>query len=332
MQANKTRNLLFKTLLGLAITVALVVFLFRYINLDQLGQMFSQMRWDWCLIGAGLWVLLYVVRATRFVLISPRTPFLTMLAIASVHNFLLRLLPMRTGDLSYGFLVRKSGTAGLGESLLSLLLIRLLDASTVVVLFMVALVLDQDLYREDRGTSIMVAAVGAVILLAIVLTLPRFMRFSFTVLQHICRATGLLERPRVERLLEKVGRAVDSFSSTKLTVILRCAAISPLVWLLTFGTFYAILQTFSIPVGYVQTILGATAAVVTSFLPIGGIGSFGTLEAGWTLGFVLVGLDQSQAVASGFGVSIVTFGYSTVLCLAGWMGLTAIARRNKRRE
>ena len=43
-----------------------------------------------------------------------------MLAIAAVHNLLLRILPLRTGDLSYAILVKRAGTAGLGGILMAL--------------------------------------------------------------------------------------------------------------------------------------------------------------------------------------------------------------------
>jgi uncharacterized membrane protein YbhN (UPF0104 family) len=99
------------------------------------------------------------------------------------------------------------------------------------------------------------------------------------------------------------------------------------LWLLTFGGFFAIMRSFSLPVGVSQTVLGSTAAVVTGFLPIGGIGNFGTLEAGWALGFALVGLEQEQAVASGFGVSLTTFSYAALLGLLGWIGLARAGGR-----
>jgi uncharacterized membrane protein YbhN (UPF0104 family) len=114
-----------------------------------------------------------------------------------------------------------------------------------------------------------------------------------------------------------LSNTVDDFSRLPLPSVLKLAGISAVQWLLTFGAFFAIMRAFAQPVSISQTVLGATAAVVSGFLPIGGIGSFGTQEAGWALGFVLVGLERSQAVASGFGVSLVTLSYCILLGLVG---------------
>lgn len=321
-------SLWIKTALGLAITAALVLFLFRYIDMDQLGRMLARTRWPLYLAGLGLWGAVYLVRTVRFVLIAPRTPYLTMLAIASVHNLLLRLLPMRTGDLSYAFLVRRAGTAGLGESLLGLLLLRALDATAVVALFCAFLGLSQGTYLGDRRLGILVAALAAAAGLALVFLLGRLLRLSLRAARRLAGALGVERRPGIERILASIERAIEAFSRIGPWTTLKLAGASMLLWLLTFGVFFVIMRAFSTPVGVAQTVLGSTAAVVTGFLPIGGIGSFGTLEAGWALGFVLVGLDRELAVATGFGVSIATFTYCALFGLLGWIGLTLLARRN----
>jgi hypothetical protein len=42
-----------------------------------------------------------------------------------------------------------------------------------------------------------------------------------------------------------------------------------------------------------------------------------------------VGLAHTHAVTSGFGVSIVTFGYAALLGLLGWIGLIMVSRRRE---
>jgi len=320
------RRLLLRAIIGLAITTALVLFLLRYIDLDDLGRMLARTRWSLYLVGLGIWVAIYLLRTVRFVLIAPRTPFHTMLCIASVHNFLLRLLPMRTGDVSYAFLVRRAGTAGLGESLLGLLLLRALDATAVVVLFSATLALDRGVYLGDRRTGLVIAALAAVAGILIVCALGRLLHALLRLARWAATATRQQRRPTVERALGQLERAIEAFTRIGPGTTLQVAGVTLLLWLLTFAAFFVIMRAFTMPVGVAQTVLGSTAAVVTGFLPIGGIGSFGTLEAGWALGFLLVGLEREQAVASGFGVSLTTFSYAALLGLMGWIGLWFIGR------
>jgi glycosyltransferase 2 family protein len=324
------RRLLLKTVVGTAVTVLLFAILLRYVHVSELVQLFSGARFSVLGLGFGLWLALYAMRALRFNLLAPRTPYSTMLAIASVHNFLLRLLPFRTGDLSYAFLVRRSGTAGLGESLIGLLLLRVLDSTTVIVIFVATLALDQSRFLGDRRAGMAFAVLAAALGVAVTLLLKPLLRLAFRVAERLARVVGLERRPVVRSLLDKVRGAIDDFAQLRLGIVLRIALVSVAVWLLTFTAFFAIMQAFSMPVSLAQTVLGSTAAVVTAFLPVGGIGSFGTLEAGWALGFVLVGLDKARAVASGFGVSITTFLYAAVLGLLGWLVLLLTSRSSRR--
>jgi hypothetical protein len=48
-------------------------------------------------------------------------------------------------------------------------------------------------------------------------------------------------------------------------------------------------------------------SVIANALPISGIGNWGTLEAGWAAGFLIVGLSKEKAIATGFGIHIIIF-------------------------
>ncbi|GAH95707.1 unnamed protein product, partial [marine sediment metagenome] len=48
---------------------------------------------------------------------------------------------------------------------------------------------------------------------------------------------------------------------------------------------------------------------------VSGIGSFGTFEAGWTLGFVLIGYNQKLSLLTGFGVNIIFFIFTIFLLI-----------------
>ena len=307
-----------KAVVGLAITGALVGFLAQYIDPKQLASMLVNIRVDLFLTGFGLWLLLYMARTWRMVLLAPRTPPLTMFCIASVHNFLLRLLPMRTGDLSWAILVRRAGAAGLGESLLNLLLLRILDITSVLVFFATALLWDRGgVYQGDHRTGLLWAAAAAGMGLVFILLMGPLLRTGLTVLAWLCALLGLQDSPRVKGLLDKVGQAVDAFARARPRVLAMAGISSVVVWLLTYGTFFVGMRALGLTVSVGQVVLGATGGVVTGFLP-SGIGSFGTLEAGWTLGFVLVGLEEGVAAASGFGVSLITFTYAGIMAAVAW--------------
>ena len=320
------RRFWLKLVVGLVITGSLFFFLARFIDPEQLGAMLAATRLDLCLAGFGLWLVLYIARTWRMVTLAPRTPPLTMFCIASVHNFLLRLLPMRTGDLSWAFLVKRAGAAGLGESLLNLLLLRILDVTAVVIFFFTALALDQGgVYQGDQRAGLLWAGVAGGGMLLFILLMGPLLRLGLAVVRWMCGVAGIQENPKIQGILGKISGAVESFSRARPRVLLMSGISSVVVWLLTYGVFFTVMRALGLDVSVAQVVLGATGGVVTGFLP-GGIGSFGTLEAGWALGFVLVGLGESEAAASGIGVSLITFVYAGIMAAGAWPLLNRLGR------
>lgn len=328
----RSRGFWLKAAVGLLITAGLFLFLFRFVDWKHVAALTKQARWWYLLWMLPLYEALYVLRAGRFVLLAPRTPFGVMLSIAAVHNFMLRVLPMRTGELSYALLVKKAGTSGLGESLLGLFLLRILDATAVVVIFAIFLVLNQTVYMGDYSFGLWLTVGAAAVGLLGALFFRRLLHAGFFVLDAMLGLSRLKRIGRVASLLEKLRVTIASFDRLDLRLMLWQIALTTVAWMLNFLIVFVIMRGFSIPVSFAQAVLGGTGATVTGFLPVGGIGSFGAMEAGWALGFALVGLEASLAVASGFAFSLTTFVFAAVLALIHWVILIRLSRGNAPRE
>jgi uncharacterized membrane protein YbhN (UPF0104 family) len=130
---------------------------------------------------------------------------------------------------------------------------------------------------------------------------------------------GLTRRPRVTHLLERLDAVSAEVAHTSRRALAAQIAVSTLMWLAYYVEVYVLTQAFGLPVSLEGAILGGTAATVTGFLPLSGIGSFGPLEAGWAVGFGLVGVAQGAAVASAFGFSLATFAYTAIHAAVGWV-------------
>jgi uncharacterized membrane protein YbhN (UPF0104 family) len=90
-------------------------------------------------------------------------------------------------------------------------------------------------------------------------------------------------------------------------------------WVMIFWTFYAYMKGFGIEISFTKMILGSTVGVIANALPISGIGNWGTLEAGWAAGFLMVGLSKEKAIATGFGVHIIIFIVCTIISFFCWV-------------
>ncbi|MES1166015.1 MAG: lysylphosphatidylglycerol synthase transmembrane domain-containing protein [Verrucomicrobiota bacterium] len=313
------RRFALRAVVSVALSGCLLIALFRLASPRAVGDLLVHARPGNLAAGFGLYALGCLARARRLRLIGLRVPLRALMAIGCVHQALNRLLPLRTGELSYPWLARRIGGQGFGQAMIGLAYLRVLDLAAVAVLFAVTLDLGRRSFLGDPrlglvGSALLLA--GAVAILVWLLPLLR-----------LCVDVGeRLLGPR--RLLQRARATVDGFPRLDGGAHLRLAALSVAGWLFIYGTFAVLMAGFGKWLGLTRTILGATASVIASVQPIQGVGSFGTLEAGWALGMSLVGLDRGAAVATGVGVQLFTFAYAAILGVWGWLVLARRAPRD----
>lgn len=92
-------------------------------------------------------------------------------------------------------------------------------------------------------------------------------------------------------------------------------------WGAYFLTFHLILRTFGVDLAFLRTVLGSSAAIVGSVIPISGLGTFGALEGGWTAGFVAFGLEPATAASTAILMSGLTLSFAVLLAAIGWVVL-----------
>ena len=111
----------------------------------------------------------------------------------------------------------------------------------------------------------------------------------------------------------------DSIQARKTSLPVTLTSLAS--WVMIFSTFYAYMKGFGIDVSSTKLILGSTIAVIGNALPVSGIGNWGTLEAGWAAGFLMVGLSKEKAIATGFGIHILIFVVCTLISFLCWVTL-----------
>jgi len=92
-------------------------------------------------------------------------------------------------------------------------------------------------------------------------------------------------------------------------------------WVMIFWSLYAYMKSFGMDIPFTKMLFGSTIGVIANALPVSGIGNWGTLEAGWAAGFLMVGLSKEKAVATGFGVHIIVFIVCAIISFFCWVTL-----------
>jgi uncharacterized protein (TIRG00374 family) len=301
-------------------TAVIVWLLLLQIRLADIWGLLVRVDVKWLLAGLGWYLLTNVLRSYRFgtlmSITSIRQP-LRLLPEMIALSFLNNVLPARSGELSFPYLMQRRHGTPIGDSLTYLLIVRIFDLVAMSTLFVVFASLETGKLTPVAGqavTGVMLLLLPVFLVLACLTWLgKRGLQGTEWVLGRL----SLLEHKGGQWTLGVGQRAVGAMSQVHhVSTYGRVFFWSLLGWLTTFAWFAAFLQAIHVPVRYPLVIVGATLATLSKAIPLVTVGGLGAHEAGWALGFRLVGMPLTTAIASGFAVNILTLLASLVFALS----------------
>jgi uncharacterized membrane protein YbhN (UPF0104 family) len=318
--------------LSLAVSGALLYFIFSKIPLSQWNRLIVRIRPDLLLLFVGLYGVGLLVRTGRYRLLlrgtgTSRTPsFGRLTLVTAVRNMLVDLLPARSGSLSYLVILNRVFAVDFSACLTSFTYAALFDLLTLGPLLAVVLLVD-----AWRGSAIhpLLWSAGIVVTLA-GLALITFLEPLFGRLAGLTesRAAALQVRyPRSQALARELAQISRSFLALRraslfwpllgLSLILRTIKYS-LLYLLLYAVVQATLETPpALP--FLKVLFGIMASEIAASLPVSGIGGFGLYEG--ILGGALAGreISASTGVFISFAMHLLSqvFEYSLGLAALG---------------
>jgi uncharacterized protein (TIRG00374 family) len=321
---SKNSKFLVTLALSLLVTAVIVILLLRLVSPDQILQLFQAPRLSYVALAFALYGLTYLFRAMRLRQFEQlvHVPLWKVFVVTSLHGFFNFVVPARLGELTLIYLLRKRHHISVGQGGAILLVTRLYDFISMSLCLLGAL-LPYGLGQNGIGTGILISSAGLVflLLLTVALAANRLWQLFMRLWDHRAICSERAIRPWLQTVytkFEEVGWVLqiadDPVFSTRL-LLLSIAA-----WLSLFGTFWALLQAmgfqaFSLP----EVVIGSTGAVLTNLLPVNAVGSWGTLEAGWTAGFAIIGMAADEGIASGFVVHLWTLLFAVTLALGSYL-------------
>lgn len=276
MTANK-----FLRLIGsLLITALFVYFLVHWIDWSRFLVLVRQVRLEYVLVGSISYACVYAVRAVRMQALIPHTEFVPLFWINSVQYFLNKMLPMRTGEFTLPMLLQRYTKASFGRGLATLLLLRYMDLMIIMTLLSLSLyfvAVPQIVPYRDYVWLLFLAVFGMFVVL---LFLPRLAK----------------KIPRLKQFIPSTGYGQFIAAGLRDTL---------LAWLFFYGYLYCLVHALHLSFSFWAVVFAATFSILTIVLPVSAIGNFGTFEAGWVIGFVMLGMTKGDALATGFFTNVV---------------------------
>jgi uncharacterized protein (TIRG00374 family) len=309
-------------ILALLITVVLLALLFTQIDLNDVITTLQNINPIYLLAGFMVYMCSYFFRAWRFhILLNREVGIKDLFDIECVHNAVNNLLPARTGELSYVYLLKRINNKTTGEGVATLVVARIFDLIALIILFFIATFLIITIPKIILDALWIIAIFAFFLFIILVLILTRGKKFV-TGVQNVVRKLHCENNRGVNYLIRKGFETVESLDKIQMKKSFAALiASSLLIWGFNYFIVYLLMVGMNFQISILLVILGGTFILLTTVLPIQGIAGFGTTETIWTLVFVPLGLSLDQAIISGFCYHIVIILYFTILGLYGWVAI-----------
>lgn len=307
-------------ILALLITVVLLALLFTQIDLNDVITTLQNINPIYLLAGFMVYTCSYFFRAWRFhILLNREVGIKDLFDIECVHNAINNLLPARTGELSYVYLLKRINNKTTGEGVATLVVARIFDLIALIILFFIATFLIIAIPKIILDALWIIAIFAFFLLIILVLILTRGKKFVIGI-QNVVRKLHWENNRGVNYLIRKGFETVESLDKIQMKKSFAALiASSLLIWGFNYFIVYLLMIGMNFQISILLVILGGTFILLTTVLPIQGIAGFGTTETIWTLVFVPLGLSLDQAIISGFCYHIVIILYFIILGIYGWI-------------
>jgi uncharacterized membrane protein YbhN (UPF0104 family) len=301
--ARITGSRAFWMLAGLVISVGLAWYLLRKVDLNEFVRLAQNVP-AWRLVLAfALYVLLNFWRSLRFRVFLDRhkSPIRALFPITLYHNFLVRTLPFRTGELAYITLLRQYLHQPVSDGFSSLLGARLFELLLVIMGGLAGLLLSSSQLVEQGQLILTFLIGGFVACLGIIYWAGRLTRI-LTRWWHwaIGRTPWQTHKlaGAIEQKLQAIAIQLDRMNEPRVFASMLLFSIC------TYSTnaiYYIVVMNalgLNAPIGILLPVI--SLGMLASFFPLSFL-ELGVVESGFTFGMVvLAGLEIGQAVPLAF--------------------------------
>lgn len=287
--------------------------------------------------AVGIAFLAYLVfvltKAWRFlVILGLPIPLKRLAPILAIQTFWTNLLPMRTGDLSYVYLLSQRERVSTDKSAASLIIGSVVD---MLLLLGILVALGAVLYERFGSTlsaTTLFILPSAAMLAIVTLCLPAFVapawlgeqlqHFELR-LQHRLGGEGILVRKFGGVLTFLAGKTFSFLSELtrrptgrKFLAVLATSAIS---LVLRFGFQWYLVRSMHIDLSLTDVVFALAFTGFCNLFPIQSVGGIGTVEAPWTWALISLGATNQEAIVSAMSLHVIVLSYSVGVGVLGWL-------------
>ncbi len=276
----------------------------------------------WLIVSLLLFAVTQLLRAWRWQLLSwdHIIELKQSLPLTAVHVGLGHILPVRLSDVALVGLFKKYASLPVGNGAATVILAKIMDV--IAMGFVV-------------GCSFAAGLSGPVVYVAVAASLAGLLSLFFlpSILSVFTKPIQALFGPGKLTDAWNEMREATEITSKRRSNVARAMGLSIAGWAFKLLMFYALLRAVGVTGLPMWQIFTASAITdLTMALPVHGLLSLGTVEAGWVAGFALTGVSGTlpgglSVVEAGFSVHLLWLSMAVLLMLGGTAALLVSGRR-----
>jgi|SRR3989344_950557 len=288
-----TRNRSVGVIVTLIVTVIAAYLLWRFSGVNGLLEILENINLIVVVLAFFLYILTLVAKTLRFrFILRNKIGLKKLLSVVSIHSFWNNVLPFRSGEVTYLYMVNEEKSISNGENVTSLFLARIFDILFVLLFFLIS---GFFIFREHSNFLalapltfiIFVLMSGAAMLLGMV-----FYRYALSnFFSGLSFKNSLLNKFR--RIISEIFIAFDQIRDMRRLAIFT--TLSFFVWFLDTLCIWAILFSAGFRLSLVETAFIGVFPALAGLIPLNLIGNFGAFEGTVTGGLILLKVGRDSA-------------------------------------
>ena len=313
------------TKFGLPTVLAVIItyFLLKEIDLQQIPQTLGRLSIKALLIGFTCYCVLVLAKALRFrAILNLDSRVYRIFPILALHTFWGNILPMRTGDVSYVYLMQRRQKIDATQGIASLIVASLIDLILLIGLVIATAWHLRDTLRETFSGTVLylmplLIGSGLIAVVIFVSVAPNVcIRFA-----DLCAGPLLrLEKRPVSWVINKglqVLQELTAFRSNHR--FLEVWGYSVLCLVIRFGFQCYLVVEMGVDVPIAEVLFALTFTNVFNLLPVQTVGNFGTTEFPFVWLLTYFGTSVEVATVTGFSLHILILIYCLPLGVYGFL-------------
>lgn len=298
----KRRQLLIR-IASVVITVVLLGDLVGRVNWAEFDQLLARVALTgW--VGALLaYLALNLFRAMRFrILLDKRdSPWRILIPITLYHNFLVRVLPFKLGELSYVVLLRSRLNYSMEEGVSSLFGARILELLIIIMVVAASILASAEHLATERDELLFYIAVTFAISVVALYFSGKLIRTVQKASRPLFETAGPRRKRFVDRVDTRLRQLADEMDRIRQPRLFLAALFTTcFTYTSSFLTNYILLRALGVEVELPAIIAIISLGMFGSAFPFT-VSGFGAVELAWSLGLKqFAGLPDADATATGF--------------------------------